>query len=788
MTLRNTSFIHKRIRSVSFTVISVISALPAIWLIAAETNDPVSKPTEGRASDEKRIGKAWEDSDNPIHILFSGERLDLWSLQPISNPTHPERLSFEGERDASHRWDDDSHPIDRFLIADWLRDGKRPAPSLDRARWLQRAFLDLTGEKPSLDDIQAFENDRSPDAYERRIDALLASPSYGEHWARMWLDVIRYSDSNGFDWDEFRKEAWRYRNFVARAWNRDMPFDEFLTLQLAGDELVEGSPQNEWEQDALIATGYLRMGPYDNAAKLFNEQDRARAEVLADLTETTAAAMLGITMSCCRCHDHKTDPLSQRDHYRFRAFFASTQITDDRPINLPAEWKAIERHNSELDRAIESQQAIIDRWFERARDLWKQRHIAKAPQADPSDSSLHASSSAESDATQIETIPEEDLLAILSENKQQVLDAKEEIASLKSRRRRPTLAILMTDSPDAPDPIHVLSQGDHRQPMEQVEPGFPSVLDPNPPQWETPICKTSSGRRLTLAKWIVAPNNPWTARVIANRVWQQLFGEGLVATASDFGVTGDPPTHPALLDHLATTLIESGWSVKALQRHIVTSEAYRMSPVPKTNASLLESGRSSVIEHPQVSTRSTLRRLSAEQLRDCVLQVTGRLQHRVVGAPIWPELSADILQANPAVLDDNETKTKGWYPSPASDQTVRSLYLIQKRTLRLPWMETFDLPENTVSCPKREISIVAPQALSLLNAPWVAESATEFADQVLVHTGENKTAITVTLFQELLQRSPSAVELKACTQFLQTRRPRDLALVLLNSNEFAFIP
>jgi hypothetical protein len=324
----------------------------------------------------------------------------------------------------------------------------------------------------------------------------------------MWLDVIRYSDSNGFDWDEFRKEAWRYRNFVVRAWNSDMPFDEFLTLQLAGDELVEGSPHNEGEQDALIATGYLRMGPYDNAAKLFNEQDRARAEVLADLTETTAAAMLGITMSCCRCHDHKTDPLSQQDHYRFRAFFASTQIADDRPIDLQTDLKAIEHHNAELDRAIETQQAIIDRWLERARDLWKQKHIAKAPQADASDSSLPASSPAESDATQNETIPEEDLLAILSENRQQVLDAKEEMASLKSQRRRPTLAILMTDSQDAPDPIHVLSQGDHRQPREQVEPGFPSVLDPNPPQWETPACKTSSGRRLTLAKWIVAPNNP----------------------------------------------------------------------------------------------------------------------------------------------------------------------------------------------------------------------------------------------------------------------------------------
>lgn len=276
---------------------------------------------------------------------------------------------------------------------------------------------------------------------------------------------------------------------------------------------------------------------------------------------------------------------------------------------------------------------------------------------------------------------------------------------------------------------------------------------------------------------------------MVNRVWQVLFGEGIVSTANDFGVTGAPPSNPELLDHLATYLIDAKWSMKSLIRYIVTSRAYRMKATAIAPNALGAVGET-------VSMRSSLKRMSAEQLRDAVLQVTGLLQSRHVGPPVWPILSEDVLQANPAVLDDNETKTKGWYPSPDRDQSVRTIYLVQKRTLRIPWLETFDLPENTVSCPKREVSIVAPQALSLMNSEWMDAAATELANRLLeTLTGEHDTYLgyenddwIARLFERVLSRQPNPDELDACRDYLIGRSRHELALVLLNTNEFAFVP
>jgi hypothetical protein len=288
---------------------------------------------------------------------------------------------------------------------------------------------------------------------------------------------------------------------------------------------------------------------------------------------------------------------------------------------------------------------------------------------------------------------------------------------------------------------------------------------------------------------MVSPENPWTARVIVNRVWQGLFGEGIVATANDFGVTGAPPSNPELLDHLATYLRDSNWSIKSLVRYIVTSRAYRMRAATIVSTASGPSGET-------IAMRNGLKRMSAEQFRDTVLQVTGLLQTRDGGPPVWPMLSEDVLQANPAVLDDNETKTKGWYPSPDRDQSVRTIYLVQKRTLRIPWLETFDLPENTVSCPKRDVSIVAPQALSLMNSEWMAEAATKMAqslsdqlsEQLSERQGTDNDTWIVRLFERVLSRAPSPSELNACRDYLGKQSRAELALVLLNTNEFAFVP
>jgi hypothetical protein len=567
-------------------------------------------------------------------------------LQPIQAPRIPDSTGH-GQ----------SHPIDRFLAVPLS--GIQPLSSgkVSKKDRLERLSLDLIGLRASYDEVQDFESDESSDSFMRQIDRLLADPRFGEHWARLWLDVVRYSDSNGFDWDEFRKQAWNYRDFVVRAWNSDLAYDEFVLWQLAGDELLDGPPESLLELDRLIATGYLRLGPYDNAAKLFNEQDRARAEVLTDLTETTGSAFLGLTLSCCRCHHHKTDPLSQEDHYRFRAFFAATQFDESTKL-------------------------------------------------------LHDNAT----------------------------------------------GLFATDDKDHIEPIQVLDQGNYQKPLETVEPGFPSVLFPNAPPIEPPGHGRTTGRRLALARWIISKENPWTARVIVNRVWQNLFGQGLVATSNDLGITGSAPISKELLDHLSVYLVEHDWSLKVLIKYIVESDAYSAPIGPWRK----------------------LRRLSAEQLRDVVLQTTGQLQHRNGGPPVWPVLSDDVLRSNPAVLDDNETKTKGWYPSPESHQTVRSLYLVQKRTVRVPWMESFDLPENTVSCARRDASIVPSQALALLNADWVAQASGLLARRIEKITDA---------YRAILGRDPSETEHRMCEEYLgQGRSFQELVLVLINSNELAFVP
>ncbi len=293
--------------------------------------------------DNDSVGNAWVDPNNPIRKLFGEERLGLWSLRPISRPAVPS-VKHDG-------WA--LNALDHFVLSAWEENSTDLplAPDASERSLAIRLAFDLTGLPPELDDIGNLTS-KEQGAYDRYVDRLLSSPDYGVRWARMWLDVVRYSDSNGFDWDEFRPQAWRFRDYVVDAWNSDLPFDQFTLEQLAGDELVDGPPADEAEQQRWVATGYLRAGPQDNSSALFDEQDRSRAQLLADLTETTGSAFLGLTLSCCRCHDHKTDPLSHADHYRLRAFFAPVEYADDVPLDLPSRRAEIEKHNAAIDEEI----------------------------------------------------------------------------------------------------------------------------------------------------------------------------------------------------------------------------------------------------------------------------------------------------------------------------------------------------------------------------------------------------------------------------------------------------
>lgn len=700
------------------------------------------------------IGDAFSDQRNPIRQLYQGERLELWSLKPIRRPSIPEVVN--------ESWCNNG--IDRFVIAQWENEGVQPAPLVDLRQFARRASLDIIGLPPDRLEVELLVRDERSDAIENWLDRLLASPEYGEHWARMWLDVVRYSDSNGFDWDEYRKNAWRFRDYVIRSWNNDKPFYQFVIEQLAGDELNAGAPTNIVEQDRLIATGYLRMGPHDNAAGLFNEQDRARAELMADLTETTSSGFLGLTMACCRCHDHKTDPLSHADHYRFRAFFAACSFADDVRLDLAHEQSEIQAHNQSLDMQINALQEKVD------------AIVRAVTERNPAEFEKTQQAAGKKKKNLDGALPLDKATKLMNDNERMEFDSlQNNIATLKDRKRVFQYGLLMSDKRDSIDSIHVLKAGDHRSPLEQVQPGFPAVLFPNEPEMANPVSDKTMGRRLTLAKWIVSQENPWTARVIVNRLWQKYFGVGIVSTPNDFGITGGIPSNPELLDYLASELIDHDWSIKHVQRLIVTSKAYRQI-ICSENQPNVGSMRSA---------HSHIRRLTAEQMRDSILSVSGLLKHRLGGVPVWPELSPEILQANPAVLDDNETKTKGWYPSAANEQTVRSIYLIQKRTLKLPWLETFDLPDNAVSCARREASIVAPQALSLMNGAMTSEASRSLAE--LVRHDNSQQTISL-LFLRVLQREPEEREVEQCVRFLSKHSLEELCLAMLNLNEFAFVP
>lgn len=677
-----------------------------------------SSPLEG-AIDGEQVGNAWNDPRNPIARKFGGERLSLWSLQPVKRPDLP--------RITNADWP--MNDLDRFVLARLEVLGVAAPARADRHTMVRRLHFDLIGLPPSPEDASRFETQDGddPQLIAQLVDQLLESEQFGQHWARLWLDVVRYSDSNGFDWDEFRPQAWRYRDYVIRSFNSNKRFDQFVLEQLAGDELVAGQPQNAEEQDALIATGFLRLGPHDNAAGLFNEQDRSRDELLTDLVETTGNAFLGITLSCCRCHDHKHDPFSQADHFRLRACFAGVEFADSFAIDTVSELQRIEAHNAEID--------------ERIAQLNSQKATILA---------------ASDDQTQA----------------QEEFDAS--VRQLEQERRTVTHALLMMEKQQEIPETFVLFQGDYKSPRERVEPGVLSIFDPNKLTSATTKREGSSGRRLALARWITAVDNPLTARVFVNRVWQQLMGRGLVATAGDFGLAGEPPHEPELLDWLASRFVEEGWSMKWLIRTIVLSSTYQQQP----------SYDESHIELAHLLRRP--RRLTAEQLRDAILATSGLLTAKQSGPPEWPDLPKEVLEANPAFLDDNETKTKGWYPSPLEHQHCRSIFLVQKRNTRVPFLETFDQPENSVSCTRRLSSVVAPQALSLMNGPEALRAAERFADRVKASSIDEKARLT-TAFQLAYQREPSLSEAQACLQQIPRIGWIGICRALLNTNEFAYV-
>jgi hypothetical protein len=703
-----------------------------------------------------------------------------------------------------------SNPIDRFVRAKQERAGVKPVGEAERGTIIRRLCLDLTGVPPTPGEVRAFIADRSPDAAAKVVDRLLASPRYGERWARHWLDVVRYGETNGYERDGEKPSAWRYRDYVIDSLNRDKPYDRFVTEQLAGDE-IDGS-----DAPTQIATTFLRLGTWDDepADPLVDRYDQ-----LDDVLGTTATAFLGITLRCARCHDHKFEPFTQADYYRMLAVFEPLKRPQndredlDRPVGTEAELSAYQaaaaRANADFMQLWGRIEGLLRPELDRLLAPPEKSKNGKPAKAMSSLSphvvaslKLEPAKRMEGHWTLVRTsarkIVEEACKLAAAEVKAAVKPLDERLESLEAARPKelPHAYVWEERGPKAPI-THVFKRGDPTRHGAVVEPGVPAVLASGP--LGTPrSAARSTGRRLWLAHWLTARENPLLARVIVNRIWQHHFGQGLVASSSDFGVMGDDPSHPELIDWLASELMSSGWRLKPLQRMIVLSRTYRLSSANDPAGSELDPADT-------LLWRWRPRRLEAEVVRDSILAASGSLNSRMTGPGIYPTLPA-------AVLAGQSMPGDGWGKSDELEQCRRSIYIFAKRSLGVPELELLDTPDNTSSCERRIVSTTGPQALTFLNGRFIREQAGRFAARLVADAGPSAGAQVRRAFELTLGRPPVASESRALLEFLagqeqeikrelaleqltSSSRPRDphhralesMCLVILNMNEFVYL-
>jgi hypothetical protein len=666
--------------------------------------------------------------------------------------------------------------IDPFILAP-LEERKLPhAPEADRATLLRRLSFDLIGLPPTLDEQEAFLADKSPLAYDRLVDRLLASPQYGERWGQHWLDLARFAETDGFEFDQVRPDAWRYRDWVVQALNLDLPYNDFVSLQLAGDELKPGDPA------AFIATGFNRC--YPDMVDL-NDQRLRRQNALDDITEATGLVFLGLTIGCARCHDHKFDPIRQSDFYSLEAFFTPARFRDDYPLAGARERQEYERRLSRWQHDVMALRAALIR----IEASWRRRLAPGAPPGvNDETAAAFAKPDTERSPRDVELVYES--LArdrrIRPELWALVLDP----ASWSARRLiLVRLERLMRSPPPelpkargldeagpAPPPTYLFYRGDFTARGPEVVPGFPVALCAG--RAEAPArghaSSRSSGRRSALAAWLVKPENPLTARVIVNRLWQHHFGRGLVATSSDFGTMGDEPSHPELLAWLASELVGRGWSLKAMHRLIVTSATYRQSS---------RAAKEGLAADPENTLlwRQNRRRLDGEAIRDTLLEVSDRLNRAMGGPSVFPAL--------PPELSKLSSKGAVWPVSPREeDRARRSLYVFVRRNLRYPFFEVFDRPDTNASCPRRPVTTIAPQALSLLNSRLAFDSARALAARVVREAGPDRAAQVDRVSRIALGRPPDAAERQIVSEFLARDNSLDrVCLALLNTNAFIYV-
>ena len=698
---------------------------------------------------------------------FSATQKRWWAIQKVTRPAVPV------VHDASWIRND----IDAFVLSKLESKGLTPSPAADKITLIRRASLDLTGLPPTPEEVQSFLADNSAAAWSIVVDRLLASPRYGERWARHWLDLARYADSEGFKSDETRPNVWRYRDYVIQSFNDDKPYDRFVREQIAGDEMYPDNPA------ALVATGFNRNFPDESNARNLMQR---RQELLNDITDVVGYTFMGVTVACAKCHDHKFDPILQKDYYRLQAYFANTRAEDSAaltPGDERARWK--QQHDTwdtqtsatraEMRKLVDPKLAEIykenlDKFPEEI-----QSAVATAPdRRTPIQWHMYYKA-----RPQLEHTDQEGAAKLKGEELARYKTLKTELARFDNIKPRdlPVAQAMIDNGSTAPE-THVLGGGVYDNIKEEVQPGVLSIIDPSDARITPPLNVASSGRRTALAQWLTRADNPLTARVMVNRIWHYHFGQGIVGTPSDFGMMGERPTNKELLDHLAATFTDQGWSIKKMHRMILLSNTYQQSSEFRADASKID-------PEDKYLWRYNRHRLEGESIRDSMLYVSGTLNTKMFGPGIFPPLPSGMSTRG------------GWKKNEdPSEATRRSVYIFVRRNTRYPMLETFDMPDTHESCARRNNTVTPTQALDLLNNDLVLDWARKFAARVMNDPGMTPGEQVNRAFKLAFQRTPSEAETSMALDFLKKQQSItgdgttalvDLCHMLLNTNEFVYV-
>ena len=680
-----------------------------------------------------------------------------WAFQPLRNLAPPRVRSELRVRT----------PVDAFVLARLEAAGLDLSPEADRATLIRRVTLDLTGLPPTPAEVASFVADSADDAYDRLVDRLLASPRYGERWGRHWLDLVRYAESDGYKSDRYRPDAWRYRDWVIDAFNRDMPYDRFLAAQLAADQIAPD------DGELAVATGFLRHWPLEDNGRLLPEMWQT---VLAEVTDVTGSAFLGLTLGCARCHDHKFDPISQRDYFGLQAFFATMAPRNDLLVGSPKilaeyeeqkrEWEAA---TSDVRRRLEALEEPHRRGAEIAKSRKFPLEVQRIATLDPNERTVRERQIMMIGGHELHP-SEKDMLARMPKDVKVQWEAlRKELAQfddLKPASLPRARGIRELDGQPPPVVVPDDSTGDPISPrfLPAVRAGgrpatgavASTSLTADAPERAPPARQDTDasyprGRRAALADWITGDASHLSARVMVNRLWQHHFARGIVETPSDFGKQGGAPTHPDLLDWLARQFIESGWSIKEMHRVMVRSSTYRQQPLRSATDGRLERDPEN-----RLLSRRTPSRVEAEVLRDSILATSGELALGMRGASVFPVLPKGI------------SERYAWKPTDDSAaQSRRSVYLAVKRNMKLPLLDSFDLPDNHFSCAQRAETTTPSQALLLLNGDWMLERAQRFAGRLLRESEVDPGALVDRAYSIAFGRKPNARERDAGTRFLR---------------------